>query len=62
MTRLFKSAHPFIWAFVVAFAAAVFLYANHSTIAARGTKQVSENGMRHVPAVTGVDSSAPLEW
>jgi hypothetical protein len=66
MMGLFKATNPFVWALVVAFGAALFLYANHSTIAARfgSTKAVAAeySGLGHAPAITGIESPATLEW
>jgi hypothetical protein len=68
MTRVFnfKATNPVLWAFVAAIGAAIFLYANHSTIAARfsAAKPVGaeSSALHRVPAATGIDSSAPLEW
>ena len=42
--------------------AGMFFYANHTTDAARvvAKPDVIENALIHVPAVSGIDSSAPL--
>jgi len=42
----------------------VFFYANHATDAARvvAKADVTGNALSHVPAVSGIDSNAPLEW
>jgi hypothetical protein len=67
MTRIstFKATNPLIWALVAVSAASAFFFANHSTTAARfGSKPtvVESSGLEHMPAVTGADSSAVLEW
>jgi hypothetical protein len=67
MTRIttFKATNPIIWALVALVVAGGFFYANHSTIAARfGSKPITVDGsgLEHIPAVTGVDSSAALQW
>jgi hypothetical protein len=53
-----------IGALVAVLGVGMFFYANRTTVAARvGAKRVaSENALHHVPAVTGVDSSAALYW
>jgi len=67
MTRIttFKATNPIIWAFVALSVAGGFLYANHSTTAARfGSKStaVGTSGLVHTPAVAGADSPAELQW
>jgi|tagenome__1003787_1003787.scaffolds.fasta_scaffold17698486_1 hypothetical protein len=66
MTRIttLKPTNPLIWA-VALFVAGGFFYANHSTIAARfGAKPVVEttSALGHVPAATGYDYLAELQW
>jgi len=67
MTRisLLKPTTSLIWVVVALSVGGGFLYANHSTTAARfGAKPVVEtsSALKHVPAATGVDSSAELLW
>ena len=53
-----------IGAIVTFLGVGIFFYANHTTDAARvvAKPDVTENALSHVPAVLGIDSSAPLEW
>jgi hypothetical protein len=68
MTRIttLKPTNPLIWAVVALSVAGGFFYANHSTTAARfGAKPTvveSTSALEHIPAVTGADSSAALQW
>jgi hypothetical protein len=53
-----------VGALVTVLGVGMFFYANHTTDAARvvAKSDVTSNALSHVPAVSGVDSSAPLEW
>ena len=64
MNRIASLKPISIGALVTFLGVGMFFYANHTTDAARvGAKPaVTGNAMSHVPAVTGIDSSAPLEW
>jgi hypothetical protein len=50
-------------ALVVVFAAGLFFYANHSTVASFTAKPLgSENALPAAPAVSGIDSAYELLW
>ena len=64
MSRI-ASLNPIsIGALVTCLGVGMFFYANHTTDAARVAAKpvVTENALSHVPAVSGIDSSSPLEW
>jgi hypothetical protein len=62
----FKATKPFVWALIAAIGAALFLYAGHSTIAARftsgGPVGAESSALRHTPAVTGHETPVTLYW
>ena len=64
MSRI-ASLNPISVGAVVTFlGVGMFFYANHTTDAARvvAKSDVPANAVAHVPAVSGIDSNAPLEW
>jgi hypothetical protein len=64
MSRIASLNPIFVGALVTILGVGMFFYANHTTDAARvvAKPDVTENALRHVPAVSGIDSSVPLEW
>jgi hypothetical protein len=68
MTNVFKfnATKPFVWALIAVIGAGLFLYAGHSTIAARfiSSKPVGaeSSALRHSPAVTGHETPVTLYW
>jgi hypothetical protein len=62
----FKSVTTRIFgALAVVFAAGMFFYANHATVASftRSAKPVqSENALREAPAVSGMSGRSELTW
>jgi len=63
MSRIASLNSISVGALVTFLGVGMFFYANHTTDAARvAAPDVTENALSHVPAASGVDSSAPLEW